>query len=49
LGAQGGNASPRHFRQPGVLDIGNDFQQLLDALASNRRYDPELCKAGADR
>ena len=49
LSAKRGNARARHFRQPGVLDIGNDFQQLLDAPASNRRYDPELCKAGADR
>ena len=49
LGAKRGNARARHFRQPGVLDIGNDFQQLLDAPASNRRYDPKLCKAGADR
>ena len=49
MGAKRGNARARHFRQPGVLDIGNDFQQLLDAPASNRRYDPELCKAGADR
>jgi hypothetical protein len=23
LGAQGGNARARHFRQPGILDIGN--------------------------
>ena len=49
LGAQRGKARARHFREPGVIDIGNDFQQLLDAVASNRRYDPELCKAGADR
>jgi hypothetical protein len=49
LGAKRGNARARHFREPGVLDIGNDLQQLLDALVSNRRYDPELCEAGADR
>jgi hypothetical protein len=49
LGAQRGNARARHFREPGIIDIGNDFQQLFDALASNRRYDPELGKVCADR
>ena len=49
LGAKGGNAGARYFGKPLIFDIGNDFQQLLDALASNRRCDPELCKAGADR
>jgi hypothetical protein len=49
LVAQRGKACARHFRDPGVIDVSNDFQQLFDAVASNRRYDPELCKAGADR
>jgi hypothetical protein len=48
LGAQRGNARARHSREPGIIDIGNDFQQLFDALASNRRYNPELGKVCAD-
>ena len=37
MGAERGNACAPHFRELGVLDtdIGNDFQQLLDALASH--------------
>ena len=35
MGAERGNACAPHFRELGVLDIGNDFHQLLDALASH--------------
>src|SRR5262249_19521899 len=49
LSAQGGNAGARYFGKPLIFDIGNDLQKLLDAVASNRRHDPELGKMGADR
>jgi hypothetical protein len=32
LGTHGGNAGARHFRKPGVIDIGSDFQQLSTPL-----------------
>ena len=47
LSAQGGNAGARYFGKPLIFDIGNDLQKLLDAVASNRRHDPELGKRSA--
>jgi hypothetical protein len=34
---------------PFVIGIGDDPEQLLDTMASYRRYDPELSKMGTDR
>ena len=36
-------------RELAVTCIGDDIEQLLDTLASDRRDDPELGKMGADR
>jgi hypothetical protein len=49
LGPQSGNACACDFGEPRVLDIGNDFQLSLDAVASDWRHDPELGKVRADR
>ena len=49
LGAESGNAGARYLREPGVLCIGDNFEQLLDTIAPNRRDDPELGKVRADR
>jgi hypothetical protein len=38
----------RDFGKPRVPDISNDFQQLLDASASDWRHDPELGKERPD-
>ena len=35
--------------QPFIIRIGDDSEQLLDALATDRRNNPELGKMGADR
>jgi hypothetical protein len=48
LGAKCGNAGTRYFGKPGVLCIGDNFEQLLDTTAPNPRYDPELGKIRAD-
>jgi hypothetical protein len=49
LNAKSGDARARYFWQPGVLCIGDNFEQLLHTIASNRRNDPELGKVCADR
>ena len=46
-------SATRHARatsgHPFVIGIGDDPEQLLDTMASNRRYEPELSKMGTDR
>src|SRR5271166_2617405 len=49
LGPQSSNARARDLGKPRVLDIGNDFQEPLNAVASNWRHDPELGEVRADR
>jgi hypothetical protein len=49
FGSQSGNACARDFGKPRVPDVGSDFQQPLDAVASNRRNDPELGEDCTDR
>jgi hypothetical protein len=49
LGAESRDTGTRDLGQPFVARIGNDFEQLTDTLASDRRNDPEFGKMGADR
>jgi hypothetical protein len=49
LGAESGDALARYFWEPGVLCIGDNFEQLLHTIASNRRDDPDLGKVRANR
>jgi hypothetical protein len=35
-------------REPGVICVGDKFEQLLDTVASDRCDDPELSEMGAD-
>ena len=39
----------RDLRNSLVIWIGNDIEQLLDTIASDRRNDPKLGKMGPDR
>lgn len=48
LAAKSGNARARYFGEPGVICIGDNFEQPLDTTAPNRRDDPELSEMGAD-
>ena len=48
LAAKSGNARARYFGEPGVICIGNNFEQLPDTVASDRCDDPELSEMGAD-
>ena len=48
LGAKRGNSGTRHLGEPGVIWISDSFEQLLDAIAPDRRDDPELGKVRAD-
>ena len=48
LSAKRGNARARYVREPGVLCIGDNFEQPLDTITPNRRDDPELGKIRAD-
>ena len=41
--------SASYRRNPIIGRIGDDMEQFLDALASDRRDDPKLGKMGADR
>ena len=49
LGAERGETRARNLGHPFVTWIGDDVEQFLDTLASDRRDDPELGKMGADR
>jgi hypothetical protein len=42
LAAKSGNARARYFGEPGVICIGDIFEEPLDTTAPNRRDDPEL-------
>ena len=39
----------RNLRHPFVTWVGDDLEQFLDTIASDRRDDPELGKMGTDR
>ena len=49
LDPESGNTRSRDLRNPGVIGIGDDFEQLFDPAAPNWRDDPELGKIRADR
>jgi hypothetical protein len=49
LGAEGGDTGAGKLRNASVTSIRDDRKQLLNTLASYRRYDPELGQMGADR
>src|SRR4029077_570099 len=49
LGAERDEAGARNFRQPLVTCVSDDPEQFLNAIASDRRDDPELGKMGTDR
>ena len=49
LGAESGHTRTGDLGQPLVICIGDDAEQLLDTIASDRRDDPELRKMSADR
>jgi hypothetical protein len=46
LGAKGGKARARHLGQPFVTGIGDQIEQLINTVASDRRDNPELGKMG---
>ena len=49
LGAQSGKTRARNLGHPFVTRIGDDIEQFLDTIASDRRDDAKLGKMGADR
>jgi len=49
LDPESGNTRSRNFRHLGVIGVGNDFEQVLDTSAPNRRDDPEFRKMRPDR
>ena len=49
LGAERGKTRARDLGHPFVTWIGDDTEQFLDTIASDRCDDPELGKMGADR
>jgi hypothetical protein len=49
LDPESGNTRSRNLRDPGVIGIGNDFEQLFDPTPPNRRDDPELGEMCANR
>src|SRR5271168_3088982 len=49
LSAERGETCARNLRHPVVVWIGNNMEQLLDALASDRRDNAKLRKVGSDR
>ena len=49
LAAESSKACAGPLWEPPVGCIGDDFQQLLDAPASDRGDNPELGEVGADR
>jgi hypothetical protein len=48
LSAKSGNAGPCYLWKPSVSGIGDNFEQLLDTVASDRCDDPELSKVRSD-
>jgi hypothetical protein len=48
LGAEGGNTRACNLGQSLVTYIGHDTEQLFDAIAPDRRDDPELRKMSAN-
>jgi hypothetical protein len=49
LDPEGGYTCSRNLRHPGVIGVGNDFEQVLDTSAPNRRNDPEFSKMRPNR
>jgi hypothetical protein len=48
LSPQSSHAGPCNIREPSIIDVGDNFEQLLNTFAPDRRHDPELGKMGAD-
>ena len=48
LRTKSSNARTSYLWDPGVICIRDNFEQLVDAIATNRRDDPELGKICAD-
>ena len=48
LDPESGDARAGHFGDPGVVEIGNDFEQLFDTPTPDRCNDPELSKVSAN-
>jgi hypothetical protein len=48
LSAKSGNAGPCYLWKPSVSGIRDNFEQLLDTVASDRCDDPELSKVRSD-
>jgi hypothetical protein len=49
LGAKSSHARAGNLGQPLIAGIGDDMEQLLDAVAPDRRHDAELGEMGTDR
>jgi hypothetical protein len=48
LSPKSSHAGPCYLGEPRVVDIDDDFEQLLDTLAPDRCNDPELSKVRSD-
>jgi hypothetical protein len=44
LGAESSNTGAGNVRQPLIVCIGSDLEQLFNTIASDRRNDPKLRK-----
>jgi hypothetical protein len=49
LSLKSSHAGPRYFEEPSVVDIGDDFEQLLDTPAPDSCDDRELRKVRSDK
>ena len=48
MAAQRSKAATHNLRDPLIVRIGNDTQQVLNAFALNWRYDSKLSKVSMD-